>query len=162
MRDCRIVYLVILVTQMVKNPPAMWETWVRSLGWEHPLEKCIATHSSIQAWRIPWTEEPGGLLSMGLQRIKHDWASKHSIYSIHPSIHLSIYPSIYSSIHTCIHPSIHLSIHLSIHPSIHLSIHQNEVEKSGVSIRDCLIIYLLILPIHLSIHPSQWGWEVLN
>ena len=44
---------------MVKNLPAMWETWVRSLGWEDPLEKGMATHSSILAWRIPWTEDPG-------------------------------------------------------------------------------------------------------
>ena len=49
----------------VKNPPAMWETWVRSLGWEDPLEKGPATHSRMLAWRIPWTEEPGGLQSMG-------------------------------------------------------------------------------------------------
>ena len=54
-----------LVAQLVKNLPAMWETWVRSLGWEDPLEKEMATHSSILAWRIPWTEEPGGLQSMG-------------------------------------------------------------------------------------------------
>ena len=47
-----------LVTQMVKNPPAMWETWVQSLGWEDPLEKGMATHSSILAWRIPWTVYP--------------------------------------------------------------------------------------------------------
>ena len=50
-----------LVTQKVKNPPAMWETWVRSLGWEDPLEKGMATHSTSLAWTIPWTEEPGGL-----------------------------------------------------------------------------------------------------
>ena len=50
---------------MVKNLPAMRETWVRSLGWEDPLEKGMATHSSIPAWRIPWTEETGGLQSMG-------------------------------------------------------------------------------------------------
>ena len=54
-----------LVAQMVKNPPAVQETWVRYLGWEDPLEKEMATHSSILAWRIPWTEEPGGLQSMG-------------------------------------------------------------------------------------------------
>ena len=53
-----------LVAQMVKDPPAMQETWVRSLGWEDPLEKRMATHSSILAWRIPRTEEPGGLQSM--------------------------------------------------------------------------------------------------
>ena len=49
-----------LVAQTVKNPPVMRETWVRSLGWEDPLEEGIVTHSDILAWRIPWTEEPGG------------------------------------------------------------------------------------------------------
>ena len=57
---------------MVRNLPAMWETRVRSLGWEDPLKKEMATFSSIVAWRIPWTEEPGGLQSMGLQRVGHD------------------------------------------------------------------------------------------
>ena len=54
-----------LVAQMVKNLPTMQETWVRSLGWEDSLEKGMATHSSILTWRIPWTEEPGGLQSKG-------------------------------------------------------------------------------------------------
>ena len=53
------------VAQMVKNQPAMQETWVRFLGWEDPPEKGVATHSSILTWRIPWTEEPGGLQTMG-------------------------------------------------------------------------------------------------
>ena len=61
-----------LVTQMVKNLPAMQESQVPSLGQEDPLEKVIATHSSILAWRIPWIEEPGGLQSMGWQRAGHD------------------------------------------------------------------------------------------
>ena len=61
-----------LVAQTVKNLPAMWETWVLSLSWEDPLEKETATHSSILVWRIPWTEEPGRLQSMGLQSIGHD------------------------------------------------------------------------------------------
>ena len=52
------------MAQTVKNPPAMWETWVRSLGWEDPLQKGKATHSSILAQRSPWTEQPGGLQSM--------------------------------------------------------------------------------------------------
>ena len=60
------------MAQMVKNLPAMQETWVRSLGWEDPLEKGMATHSTILAWRIPWTEEPGELQSMGLQRAGQD------------------------------------------------------------------------------------------
>ena len=50
-----------LVAQKIKNLPAVWETWVRSLGWEDPLEKEMATHSSILAWRVPWTKEPGRL-----------------------------------------------------------------------------------------------------
>ena len=60
------------IAQMVKNLPAMQETWVRSLGWEDPLDKEMATPSSILAWRKPWTEEPGGLQSMGSQRVGHD------------------------------------------------------------------------------------------
>ena len=60
------------MAQLVKNLPAMWETWVRSLGWEDPLEKGKATHSTILAWRIPWTEEPDGLQFMGSQRVRHD------------------------------------------------------------------------------------------
>ena len=70
---------------MVKNLPAMWETWVWPLGWEDPLEEGMATHSSILAWRIPWTEEPGGLWSMGSQRFGHDWVTEHmNIKCIYP------------------------------------------------------------------------------
>ena len=61
-----------LVAQSVKNLPAVQETRVPSLGWEDPLEKEMATHSSILAWKISWTEEPGGLQSMGSQRVGHD------------------------------------------------------------------------------------------
>ena len=57
---------------MVKNLPAVQETWVQSLGREDPLEKEMASHSSILAWRIPWTEEPRGLQSMGSQRVRHN------------------------------------------------------------------------------------------
>ena len=61
-----------LVAQSVKNLPAVQETWVRSLGWEDSLEKEMATHCSILAWKISWIEEPGGLQSMGLQRVRHN------------------------------------------------------------------------------------------
>ena len=64
-----------LVAQKVKNLPAMQETWVRSLGQEDPLEKGMATHSSILAWRIPWTEETGRLQSIVLQRVGYDWVT---------------------------------------------------------------------------------------
>ena len=64
--------LAFLVAQMVKHLPAMRETWVRSLGWEDPLEKAMATHSSTLAWKIPWTEEPGRLQSMESQRVRQE------------------------------------------------------------------------------------------
>ena len=60
------------MVQQVKNPPAVQETWVRSLGWEDPLEKEMAAHSSTLAWKLPWMEEPGRLQSMGSQRVGHD------------------------------------------------------------------------------------------
>ena len=63
-----------LVAKTVKHLPAMWETWVQSLGREDPLEKEMATHSSTLAWKIPWTKEPGRLQSMGSQRLGHNWA----------------------------------------------------------------------------------------
>ena len=70
-----------LVAQMVKNLPTVWEIQIRSLGEEDPLDKGMATHSSILAWSIPWTEEPGRLQSMGLQRVGHDWAANISLSS---------------------------------------------------------------------------------
>ena len=73
-------YRTSLVAQMVKRLPTMRETGVQSLGWEDLLEKEMATHSSILAWRIPWTEEPGRLQSMGSQRVQHDWATSLSLF----------------------------------------------------------------------------------
>ena len=64
-----------LVAHMVKNMPAMQETWVQSLGQEDPLEKGMATYSNILAWRIPWTEESGGLQSIRSQKVRHDQAT---------------------------------------------------------------------------------------
>ena len=90
-----------------KNLPAMWETSVLSLGLEDALEKGMATHSSILAWRIPWTEEPGGLKSTGLQRVRHDWVTfthttvkdrqaeerKRGSHTTHPpSVYISRHP----------------------------------------------------------------------
>jgi len=66
------IFEIFLVAQMVKNLPAMQVTWVQSLSQENPLEKGVATHSSILAWKIPWTEEPGSLQSIGLQRVRHN------------------------------------------------------------------------------------------
>ena len=69
---------------MVKHPPAMQETWVRSLNWEDPLEEGMATHSSILAWKIPWTEEPGKLHSMGSQ--ESAMSERLSTYSCQPTL----------------------------------------------------------------------------
>ena len=102
---------LVLVAQAVKNPPAVQETWVRSLGREDPLEQKMATHTSILAWRIPWTEEPGGLQSMGSQRVRYDWATNiftwwsftetqftyqivHSL-KIYNSLHFSAFTELY-------------------------------------------------------------------
>ena len=71
-RELIVHFRASLVAQTVKNLPEMQETWVQSLGWEDPLEDGMATHSTILAWRIPWKEEPGGLQSMGSQRVGHD------------------------------------------------------------------------------------------
>ena len=78
------IYKASLVAQMVKNLPAMQETQVQPLGPEEPLEEGMATHSSILAWRIPWAEEPGGLQSLGSQRVEHDWVTKHTHTHTHP------------------------------------------------------------------------------
>ena len=80
------------VAQWVKNLPAMQEIWARFLGQEDPLEEGKATHSSILAWRVPWTEEPGGLQSMGWQRVGHDWSGRahRTFYSLSvPSVSTS-------------------------------------------------------------------------
>ena len=81
---------VSLVAQMVKNLPEMQETWVWSLNWEDSLEKGMATHSSILAWRIPWTKKPGRLQSMGLQRVGYDWASNTHIF-LYALFHYYVY-----------------------------------------------------------------------
>ena len=73
------------VAQTVKNLPAMQETWVRSLGGEDPLEKGMATYSSILAWRIPWTEEPGG--NLGLQRVGNNSATKTSLFTAYNTLY---------------------------------------------------------------------------
>ena len=80
---------------MVKNPLAMHETPVQSLGLDGPLEREMATHSSILAWEIPWTEEPGRLQSMGSQRVRHNSVTKQQQYSIAYIFHLFfIHPSV--------------------------------------------------------------------
>ena len=100
-----------LVTQMVKNLPAVEETWVQSLSWQDPLQKGMATHSSILAWRIPWTEEPGGLQLMGSQRVGHNWvtntftslflvllAVESSLASLHSNVCYIIVKSIFGKL----------------------------------------------------------------
>ena len=76
-------YGTLLVAQMVKNPSVMQEIWVWSLGWEDPLEMGMATHSSILTWRIPWTEEAGGLQSTGSQKVGHDWVTNAFTFQVY-------------------------------------------------------------------------------
>ena len=80
---------------VVKNPPAIQETQILSLGWKEPLKKEMATHSNILAWEIPWTEEPSGLQSMGPQRVRQDWAAKQKQQYLHI---ICTYPPIYFKI----------------------------------------------------------------
>ena len=84
----KLIFCVSLGAQSVKNSPPVRETWVRSVVWEDLLEKGMDTHSSILAWRTPWTEEPGGLPSMGSQRVRHAWTTNHAsaAYEIKVSI----------------------------------------------------------------------------
>ena len=83
-----------LAAQTVKNLPAMQETWVWSLGQEDPLEKGMATHSSMLAQRTPWTEEPGGLQSLGSQRVGHDWVTNAFTFHLVLTSQRSLKPSI--------------------------------------------------------------------
>ena len=80
-----------LVAQLAKKPSATPETWARSLGWEDPLEKETATFSSILSWRIPWTEEPGRLQSMGSQRVGRNWATFTNTCSLYYSIFVHLF-----------------------------------------------------------------------
>ena len=91
-----LIYWASLVAQMVKNPPAMWETWVWSLGWEDSLEEGMATHSSIRPGKSLWTEEPGRLQFMGPQRVGLDWATKHSAF-----LHTTETPYVFNILCTC-------------------------------------------------------------
>ena len=82
-----------LVAQTVKRLPTMWETQVQSLGWEDLLQKEMATHSSILAWKISWTEEPGRLQSMGSQRVGHNLGSEHThFFKMHLIFHFFLDP----------------------------------------------------------------------
>ena len=75
-------YPASLMAQMVKNLPAVWETWVPSLGREDPMEKGMGTHPSMLVWRIPWTEEPGGVQSLGSNRVRYDWVTNTNTYPV--------------------------------------------------------------------------------
>ena len=94
LNTCICVFRPSLLAQMVKNLPAMQETWVQSLGWKDPLEKGMATHSSILAWRIPQTEEPGRYSPRGSQRVRHNSAANflshvYTFINTHLTVHLT-------------------------------------------------------------------------
>ena len=88
------------LAQMVKNLPAMQQTWVQSLGQKDPLEKGITTHSNILAWRIPWTEEPGRPQSMELQRMGHKWATHTHTLTEQLTLHTHVYRNTHTHNHT--------------------------------------------------------------
>ena len=80
-----------MVVQIVKNLPAMWETQVRPLGGKDPLEKGLETHSSILAWKIPWTEEPGGLQSMGLRKSRTQFSNERATKKIYVNYNSTLF-----------------------------------------------------------------------
>ena len=96
------------VAKAEKNLPAMWEMWVWSLGWENPLEKGMATHSSILAWKIPWTEEPGGLQFMGSQRVRHNWVNNTQTHTFCLSNNMDL--SLYINIGNALEPEKHKTL----------------------------------------------------
>ena len=105
-----------LVAQRLKRLPAMQKTWVRSLGREDPLEKEMATHSNIFAWRIPWTEETGGLQSTGSQRVGHDWATSLHFTSLQALIKsYNVLTQLLSEVGTVISPREAKYLALSFH-----------------------------------------------
>ena len=112
-----------LVAQVVKNPPAMQETQVRSLGQGELLEKGMATHFSILAWRIPWTEEPGGLQSIESQRVRHNWSeSMHTcIVDLQCSVNFCYSPWDHKESDTTETNSFTFSFHGSHYERAHLS-----------------------------------------
>ena len=112
-----------LVAQRLKRLPPMWETRVRALGREDPLEKEMATHSSILAWRIPWMEEPGRLQSTGSQRVRHDFTFTftENIVFFGSKTKGSMFLCIYRSIHVCVY--IHVCVcvyHIHTHAQTHI------------------------------------------
>ena len=137
---------------MIKNLPAMWETWVWSLGWEDPLEKEMATHSSILAWRIPWTEEPGRLWYKGSQRIRHDWETftslpwkKMLLQSCFYFLSSFLLPFFHSSF-TCSH----------IHRYIDIHINFKQTSESWSVVSDSLWPHGLYSPWILQIRILEW------
>ena len=117
----------VLVVQMVKSLSGMQETWVQSLGWEDSLEKAMAPHYSTLAWKIPWTEEPGRLQSMGSQRVGHDWATSLSFslsyLTLSPTfIHRTIYTNLQYRQFNRIHRSMRYKNVLSQHKDFKLKI----------------------------------------
>ena len=143
------------MARRLKCLPAMQETWVRSLGWEDPLEKEMATHSSILAWRIPWAEEPGGLQSTGSQRVGHNWAT---------SLHLSIskvfflsWKHIISILYQCDFYWLH-SLLMNLQGSCSCSLLLNDTAVE-------VFVSLVCFPSHLFLEMSLMGqrvWTVLK
>ena len=99
------------VAQNVKTLPAMWETWVGSLGWEDPLDEGRATPCSIFAWRIPWTEEPGGLQPTGSQRVRHDWGTPTHVVVAGATGDEGGYPRVWAGLYV---KSTYLLLHLTV------------------------------------------------
>ena len=151
-----------VVAEMVKNLPAMQETWVWSQGWEDALEEGMETHSSILAWSIPWTEEPGGLLFMGLQRFRHDWATNTTYKNVSFLLLLFI-SSTTDQLKNIFNFFLDLWLSVFSPPTILILFHEVECCSvlKGLFVSYCQILSLKPNPQANGI--SRWGlWEVLG
>ena len=140
-----VTYWASLVDQLVKNLPTMRETWVRSLGWEDPLEKGKATHSSILAWRIPWT-----IQSMGSQRVGHDWATSTQKKKRSPNSWASNYIApVYDG------AFLHFGSKYTMEKNTHYNFCKGIIDSSVRDLRSCLIHFIQWQPIlHMEIPSS--------
>ena len=147
------IYGISLVDQLVRNLPSMHETWVWSLGWEDSLEEGIATLSSIVGGESPWTEEPDRLQSMGPQRVRYDWATKHSttqmIYAHNVYRHICIYAHLYMQIYVYVNMWIYVYMYMCIYAYMYMWIYEYMYRWIYVDIQ---VTYLVCL--------KMFSWSV--
>ena len=126
---------------MVKRLSTVRETWVQSLGREDPLEKEMAIHSSTLAWKIPWTEEPGRLQSMGSQRVRHDWATSLSFPFLMSIFQCYFLSSSHPLLPHCVHKSVYICVSV---PALCKLIHQYHFSIFSIYVLIYILVFLFL------------------